>query len=155
VATTGPNVRPGEKPPKLPDLAKTNTPVGAVTFAQYWFQALDWGYATTDSTLVHSLYSDSCSECARFAGIFDSTRAAGGHFRGGRIATSSANLVDDKSHADSMVVDVTFAQTKVQRVDSHGRASSAESADDHVIYRVWIRWLPSWFVIDLKQVVHR
>ena len=35
VATTGPNVRPGEKPPVLLQVAKSNQPAGALGFATY------------------------------------------------------------------------------------------------------------------------
>ncbi|MDT4945157.1 MAG: hypothetical protein QOH14_1890 [Pseudonocardiales bacterium] len=35
--STGPNVRPGEKPPVLPEAAKEHSPGGALVFAGYYF----------------------------------------------------------------------------------------------------------------------
>jgi hypothetical protein len=86
--TTGPNVRPGEKPPTFPASLEKNLPSAAGAFAAYWEQTIDWSYATGDSTLARRAYSPSCSDCGRFMKTFDDARANRVHFLGGRSAPS-------------------------------------------------------------------
>jgi hypothetical protein len=103
VPTTGPNVSPGEKPPTLAAIGKTNTPQGATQFARYWFAALDWGYATTSSTLARELYAASCTGCAGFAtNIIDSVGTQRRHYRGGRITVSGTEVVPTDRHAGAV-----------------------------------------------------
>lgn len=129
IATTGPNVRPGEKPPVLPALAKTNTRAGAITFAVYWVQALDWGCATTDSTLARSLYSPVCTDCARFMKNFDDTRRAGEHFVGGRLRLISSTIAaNDGRHDAQDAVDVTASAGALRTLDNKGGMVSSASA---------------------------
>ena len=50
VPTTGPNLlHPGERPPVMPALATQHTPEGAVAFAKFFIQTIDWGFATQDA----------------------------------------------------------------------------------------------------------
>ena len=51
-ATTGPNVRPGERPPVMPAAAKQHTQEGALAFATFYIKALDWAIAATDPQLL-------------------------------------------------------------------------------------------------------
>ena len=48
---TGPNTRPGEKPPLMPLEATQHTPEGAKAFAEFFIKTIDWGYATVSSDL--------------------------------------------------------------------------------------------------------
>jgi hypothetical protein len=157
VPTTGPNVSPGEKPPVLGALGKTNTPQGATLFARYWFAALDWGYATTSSALARELYLPSCSDCERFMKNFDEPRARQQHFRGGRSVVLGTLLVDDDNrHLGSTVVDVTIRVAALTTLDSFGNEVESAPAIGSLIYRLWLRWRTGkWAVIDFKQVVDR
>ncbi|MDT4908366.1 MAG: hypothetical protein QOI69_1607, partial [Pseudonocardiales bacterium] len=116
VATTGPNVRPGEKPPTPPPGIRVNRPVGSLGFATYWMEALDWGYATTDSTLARSLYASSCTGCTRFLhNAIDVIRQRNQHFRGGRISVTATDLVPTDGHSGATaIVDVTIQQTALK-----------------------------------------
>jgi hypothetical protein len=156
VATTGPNVRPGEKPPVRPELATRNSPAGAAEFARYWFAALDWGYATTDSTLAKSLFASSCTGCARFMrNILDYTRDHHRHFVGGRLAVVGVAVRTNDHHAHaSAVLDVTVVQTALKVVDASGEVVGRAPAVDHGSFRTWLRWDgDQWVVADWKQAV--
>ncbi|HZC71511.1 MAG TPA: DUF6318 family protein, partial [Jatrophihabitans sp.] len=157
VATTGPNVRPGEKPPTLPAAGRTNTPAGAAVFASFYIRALDWGYATMDSTLAKSLFAPSCRGCARFASIIDSAREEGDHFTGGRISISRYELADnDRRMRAARAVDVTYAQQAVEQVAADGSVDARAPALTHLVRRVWLRWnSPGWTVVETLKVVHR
>ena len=154
VPTSGPNVSPGEKPPVLGSRVEVNTGSGAVAFAAYSMDALDWGYATTSSVLYRRTYSAPCSECERFASIFDDVRRRGNHLRGGRIHQSSWSLVaPGRDHGATRAVDVTYSQAAVQEVDPAGGVVATDGALPHVLRRVWLRWAgTAWVVVDTKEV---
>jgi hypothetical protein len=154
VATTGPNVRPGEKPPVLPDLATHNSRAGAAEFARFWFRALDWGYATTDSTLAKSLYLSACTDCARFMrNILDARARTGRHFKGGRIiVTEVAIAPNDHDARDAISVDVTANQAALKVLDGHGRVVESTAATSGARFRTWLTWQSdAWAIVDWKQ----
>jgi hypothetical protein len=155
--TTGPNVRPGEKPPTLPAVAKTNSNAGALAFAEYWERTIDWGYATVDSSLPRSAYSPSCAGCERFMKIFDEARADGVHFRGGRFAIHGATLQpNDHRYKAGAVVDVAFSAQSLQAFDRTGKVVESDPSHPQETDRVWVRWLGyTWTVADWKHVVSK
>ncbi|SHH52933.1 hypothetical protein SAMN05443575_4007 [Jatrophihabitans endophyticus] len=155
VPTTGPNVRPGEKPPTESALAKTHTPPGATEFALFWFQALDWGYATTDTTLTTGRYLTPCSTCTDFVNDIDTARRRHQHFQGGRIALHGRKLVaNDNRHPGSTVVDVYFDSAAVKTLDSTGRVVSRGGASRNLRWRLWLGWTADhWAVRDMRRVI--
>jgi hypothetical protein len=157
VATTGPNVRPGEKPPVLPDLATHNSRAGAAEFARFWFRALDWGYATTDSTLAKSLYLSACTDCARFMRNFDGPKAKGEHFTGGRSIVLNTKVVSgDTSHPGTTPIDVRITVGALKTLSAKGRTVASAPASPTLTYRLWLQRVGSeWRVLDSKQVVSR
>lgn len=154
VATTGPNVRPGEKPPVLPAAGRTNTILGATEFAKYWIEALDWGYATTDSSLAKQSYSSSCSDCALFMQNFDDARAKHEHFRGGRIHIDEWIIADnDRRDGATQAVDVTFSAEGLMTIDASGRVVQSEPAVAQMTFRLWLaRKANSWTVVQKGTV---
>jgi hypothetical protein len=157
VATTGPNVRPGEKPPTLPGGAKSDSPSGAAQFAGYWIEALDWGYATTDSTLAKSLYAPECTDCARLMHNYDDPRAKGQHFHGGRVNVVGTNVVtDDNRRPGTQPIDVTVHAEALQTLDARGHVVTSGGAIPRMTFRLWVKWTgTSWVLIDSKEVVRK
>lgn len=131
-----------------------NSRLGAVTFADFWFKALDWGYATTDSTLARTLYSRECSDCARFVGIFDRTKSAGNHFLGGRTRVTRKQIItDDSRHPGSTVVDALLTADRLRVVTPAGKVIENDPPVSDLRYRLWLRWASSrWMLIDYKRV---
>src|SRR5947209_10050313 len=64
--TSGPNIRPGEKPPVLDPLGRQHSSEGALIFTSYFIHTLDWGIATTDPSLLQNSALPSCQACARY-----------------------------------------------------------------------------------------
>jgi hypothetical protein len=155
--TTGPNVRPGEKPPTFPQTLNTNDRVAADVYAKYWMQTLDWGYATTDSTLARQAFLPACRDCERFIQIFDDARSAGEHFRGGRISfEKSAIQPNDHRNGANAVSDVTVSVAALQTLDSKDRVIKHAPAIRRVSYRIWMRWAANrWYVVDWKEAVSK
>lgn len=158
VATTGPNVRPGEKPPTLPAVGRTNTPAGARAFAAHWMQALDWGYATTDSKLAKTLFTDACHGCARFVrSEFDQQASANRHYRGARLSIRGVvSVANDHHDRASAVADATVSQESGRLVDTDGHLVRRVPPLTNDVSRIWLKWTShSWAVVDWKGVVHR
>lgn len=156
-AASGPNVRPGEKPPKLLPGTEVNNAVGATQFAMFWIQTLDWGYATTDSTLTKTYYAPSCKECRRFTDIIDSAKRAGDHFEGGRIVASKWLIADnDHRNGATRAVDVTYSQEAVKELDPHGNVVVSDPKASKIVRRLWLKWLADhWTVVDTRQVIYK
>lgn len=154
VATTGPNVRPGEKPPTYPAISRTNTRSGALAFVGYWIDTLDWGYATTDSTLAKLNYLPTCDDCARFMKNFDDAKSKNEHFRGGRVSIDQATLdSSDTSHPGTSVIDVTFSVARLVTLDMSNAIVTTAPAISSLTYRTWAAWTGrKWAVAFEKQV---
>src|SRR6476661_7031958 len=88
-ATSGPNVRPGERPPAMPAAARQHTQEGALAFAGYFIRALDWGIATTDPTSLEAMSAPDCKACHSYITELNKLRAEGGSIQGGRITLRS------------------------------------------------------------------
>jgi hypothetical protein len=155
--TTGPNIRPGEKPPSFPDSLEKNLPSAAGAFAVYWMKTIDWGYATVDSRLARTAFSPVCIDCTRFMKIFDNARAKGVHFRGGRMTISKWLLqANDHHNGATAVIDITVSISAQQATDRAGKVVESDPAEPRVTYRVWLRWTDSkWTVVDTKQAVRK
>ena len=155
--TTGPNIRPGEKPPTFAQSMEKNVPSAAGTFAVYWMKTIDWGYATVSSTLARTAFSPVCADCTRFMRIFDDAHAKGVYFRGGRMTISKWMIrPNDHQNGATAVVDVTASIGALQAIDRNGRVVESDPADPHVMYRVWLTWSGTrWTIVDTKQAVRK
>jgi len=153
--STGPNVRPGEKPPTLPAVGKTNTAAGALAFADYWMRTLDWGYATTDSSLAKAAFLPTCSNCMILVKQFDDAQAKDRHFRGGRSSVlSSALQANDHHDGATAVDDVTVSTGPLQVLDNGGHVVDSAPATPSLTFRTWLKWQSSaWQVADWKEAV--
>jgi hypothetical protein len=155
--TTGPNIRPGEKPPRFPLSLERNLPSAAGAFAVFWEKTIDWGYATVDSSLPRTVYSPSCAGCERFMKIFDGARADGVHFRGGRLLILAWTIQrNDHHNGATAVIDVTFSIQSLEAIDRGGKVVETDPAVSRTTDRVWVRWTGTqWAVVDWKHVVRK
>lgn len=149
--STGPGVRPGEKPPVLSEDAKQHTPAGALLFAGYYFRALDWSTATTDPYLVEDISSTSCQACARVIRGLSELRAEGGHVRGGRINIVAAKLVTGTFKVKSDVVaEVAVNEDSVVLIRPSLAPSTSATAVTRDVSLVFVSWLSGrWRVIEV------
>jgi len=76
-APAEPSPAPTEAAPPLPDLAKQQTPEGAVAFTQWWFETLNYATATGDTTGLRAASDPECIFCGNLATRAESAYAAG------------------------------------------------------------------------------
>jgi Family of unknown function (DUF6318) len=102
--TTGPGVKPGEKPPVESQFAKQHSESGALSFAAYYVRAVNWSFATTDGYLIHQISAPACNSCASLIDGQRRLRAEGGYESGGQITLTSAKLVQGTFNIKSDLV---------------------------------------------------
>jgi len=149
--TTGPNVKPGEKPPVLPAEAKKHDVIGALFFARYFIQALDWSVATNDAFLIAQIAGPNCSACQRVISGFESLKAKGSVQRGARISVVSAKVVSGTFKIKSEYV-VQFELKEEAAVVVPASAApppSTPAAPTSINSLVFVSWTNGrWTVVD-------
>jgi hypothetical protein len=150
--TTGPGVKPGEKPPVESRFAKQHTEAGALAFAGYYFRALDWSLATTDANLLRGLSEPSCAICTQRIHQLEALRAGGGRVDGYRNALRSTRIVTGRFTVKSdYVVETHLIQYAGRVVSSSGAVEDRIDSHKISVY-VFVSWRTgSWRVIQIGQ----
>jgi len=148
-ATSGPNLRPGERPPAMPAAAKQHTQEGALAFAGYFIRALDWSIATTDPSLLVPISSPSCAACNSYISRLNSLRRARGYLQGGRLKLISEKIATGSFsiRSDYVIVTRTY-QEAVLLISPRVKPSHISDAiqDESRVYVVWAR--NGWIAVE-------
>jgi len=151
-ATSGPNVRPGERPPAMPAAAKQHTQEGALAFAGYFIHVFDFSLRTMTTKALRSLSSDTCGSCQTHIKSIDDLGAERGHVQGGRIILKSIKRVTGRADVKA---DVTFLVRVDQEalVEIHANGSSGGSTElTKATNYLFLSWLGSaWRTIEISQ----
>jgi hypothetical protein len=142
-------LRKGERPPVLPALATEHTPAGAVAFAKFFIQTIDWGFATTSGAYMRHYYAKSCVECASHADGLDNTRKAGEYYIGSRFRITEAEP-GSAGNADPSVI-VTFDLTSAEILTNRGAFVDGDVAHPHQSRQLWLGWISDgWQVTNMR-----
>ena len=127
---TGAGVSPGEKPPVRTDQSKEHTADGALEFGAYFYRAVDWGIATTNSYLVKQISAPTCDGCNGYIKTIDDLAARHGYSTGGRLTLTSIGFgrTDSPIKAD-YTIRAEVSQTTQVVVKSAGAAPSTYPKD--------------------------
>lgn len=154
VPSTGPNLRsPGEQPPVMPLEATQHTPAGALAFAKFFIQTIDWGFATTSGAYMRHYYAPSCVECRSHADGLDNTRTAGERYLGSRFTLTGARSTGvGKQSADASAL-LAFDISSAAVLDSSNHPVSSDIARSGVQRQVWLAWKAThWTVVDMRPL---
>lgn len=83
-STTVSSVASGPTAPAMPAATHTNTRAGAIAFARYFWDVVNYAQATLDTRLLKTLGSRSCRGCQGGVRWIDGIAASHGSIRGGR-----------------------------------------------------------------------
>lgn len=148
VPTTGPNTRPGERPPVMPVAATKHTAAGAKAFAVFFIKTIDWAYATTSTTYMRHYFDRSCVECRSAADAVDDAAHKHRHFVGDRFKIRSSTPIANRDGAAG--VDVYFDVTSVDVLDSSGRVVDGLDAIHNFRERIYLQQSRTdWAVVDM------
>ena len=147
--STGPNVRPGEKPPVLPEAAKEHSPAGALAFATYFIKALDWGFATNDAYLVEKISSASCQACKRNISALDKLNHDHGIERGARVHLVSGRLVTgDFRYKSELVAEIQLRQDRAV-ISRPSSAPTTIQPENPYTSLVFVSWQSGhWIIVE-------
>jgi hypothetical protein len=148
--TTGPNVRPGEKPPELPAAAKSHEEFSAARFAEYFFRAFDWSIATNDPTLLKHYSATTCKWCSHTIRDLDTLNTEHKVLLGGRVTiVQSGVILDDHRVKSERVALVEMKQGAETVVSSDGTRKSVAQAS-HPTGIVYMSWQENhWVVLEV------
>jgi hypothetical protein len=142
-------VRKGEKPPVMPLEATQHTQDGAIAFAKFFVQTIDWGFATTSGAYMRHYFQSGCVECLSHANGLDNTRRASHHYLGSRFTITSSKEAAVGSHKAERSVIVTFDLSSLEVVDKHNTFVNGDIAHRGLRERVWLAWRSdAWTVVD-------
>jgi hypothetical protein len=148
--TTGPGVKPGEKPPQLSSLAIRVDNAGVIAFGAYFVSALDWSLATTDPYLLEQISDPECGPCSTYIKGLEQVQSAGGAVVGGRAtflssAISSGNLV-----AADAVVEVTFSQSAEVVTEPGAAPRTFPAPPQPAVNKLYLkRRVDSWSILEI------
>jgi hypothetical protein len=149
--TTGPGVRPGEKPPVLPAEAQEHTAIGAELFAAYYLRAVNWSIETNDGYLIRGISSASCQTCTRLVEGFASLAASSRHQNGGTSTLQSISIVaGDFTVKADRVVQLTFSESAAKVMTKAGLVVQRIPARAATVSNVFVSWIRgSWKVVEV------
>lgn len=151
--TTGPNVRPGEKPPVLPAIASQHTQLGAIAFGGYYFKALDWSIATNDATAVVAISAAGCKACARVREAVDTLHRRHQIQKGGRIKVRTFGDVHQKFEVKAdYVIRVVYDEDAVQLSGPGQDPRTTVPAARNAASYVFVSWVGgAWKVTEVTE----
>jgi hypothetical protein len=153
VPLTGKNLtKVGEKPPIYPDAARANTQAGALAFAKFFLQTIDWGFATTSGAYMRHYAAQSCGLCSGIGDGLDKTAAAGHLYLGGRFTNYRAETVPkgEVSAPVDSCARVTVDIPAVSVTDSRGHVVNGQQALKDQPFKLCVkRKAASWTVTYL------
>jgi hypothetical protein len=151
--TTGPNVRPGEKPPEFPDLARRHTANGALAFAAYYYEAYDWGYATNDPYLVEQISAPSCTACSRYVKGLEGATGRHEVVHGGRVSFRSASIFHGVLDIDAdFAVDIEIDEQPIVLEKPHAPRRTVAKAVTRYHSLVFVAWQTmGWRIVEVTD----
>jgi hypothetical protein len=141
VPTTGTNLlAKGEKPPVMPASALQHTDAGAVAFAKFYLQTVDWGYATTNAAYMRHYYDKQCVGCANLDDAITRVAKNHWHYIGGRYHIRSNRLLARHSNASDVITEIRSDLDSGTAVDSKGNIHAADIAHQDFPEKIGLRW---------------
>ena len=135
---TGAAVKPGEVPPTQDPRFITDDQAGAISFAAYFYRALDWSIATSNPNLLRPISSPGCKPASEYIQEIDSFVASGGHSEGGSAgAFKFAPVQGTLVHSD-FVIEVTINQDRGPRETPMGLGQYAAASKDPGINYLYV-----------------
>lgn len=109
-------------------------------FAAYYFDALDWSYATNDPYLIEKVAAPTCTACRRAADRISALSGEGRLVTGGRLSVRRIDMVFETFGIKAdRVLEVTTFQSAVQVSAGVGQPASSVPAQTsrHLFFASW------------------
>jgi hypothetical protein len=124
----------------------TNDSGGAISFAGYFYRALDWSIATTNANLLRAISAPTCVYCQDYIRKIDALAASGGHSEGARLIASQFAPGEGTYVPADYAIKVTLTQDPQIIVQSDGaRATYAPTVSPTINY-LYVTWKDGDFI---------
>lgn len=149
--TTGPNVRPGEKPPVLSPIARQHSRAGAIEFAVYYIKALDWSQATSDPYLLVPISARSCVSCQANIRSLRQLAAEHGYLKSGRTKVLETRVLNaDGDLKAEYVIKLRLQQEPVIVIRPTAVTTVASKPETLTSY-VYVSWIEGRWLIAERE----
>jgi hypothetical protein len=138
--TVEPSVEPTQAAPPLPDAATEQTPEGAVAFTEWWFETLNYAYATGDTDPLAEASIEGCETCETAVENIASVYEQGGLIEGGEVLLTSALAPPGQSDPSRIEVSVLLDQAEANEVTAVGDVVPFFGSEDAVAVTMLAFW---------------
>jgi hypothetical protein len=125
----------------MPALALLHTDEGALAFAKFYLQTVDWGFATTNASYMRHYYDKACVRCRALDAAITSTAANHWKYIGGRVRILSIQRDAANSNGSDHVWEARMNVDSYTAVDAIGAIHSADVAHANFPEKVGVKWI--------------
>ncbi|GAB2990560.1 DUF6318 family protein [Nocardioides montaniterrae] len=132
--------------PQMPGAATVDSKAGAIAFAKYYWQVVNYAQATGDTKYLSVLQHGSCRACTAGRKWIDSVYRAGGKISGGRyrLLSASAQKLPLPSTATPAFAVIIRARTTGERVTGAGKLDRRFPPSDAQITMGVQQFMATW-----------
>lgn len=135
----------------LPEAARIDDFVGAVTFTEFFIRESQEVLRTNDSTLFETLIADDCGFCASVLQQRDELLDEGNVMSGGGVSFDTAYASQGLQSDGTWVIDIPLEVARTEFVDSAGDPVNSIDPEEFV-GRLHMEWLGNtWRVLEFAQ----
>lgn len=106
--------------PVMPELATQQTPEGAVAFAEWWFDTLNYAFSTGDTQPLREVSPEGCGTCDNVIADVDSIYGRSSLLEGGEIIVITAFAPDGQPDPARIEVLLRIDQAEATEITSSG-----------------------------------
>ena len=134
--------------PKFPAAAKKQTDAGAVAFAEYYLETLDYAWSAPEGEVLKDLATTDCGLCTRLARTASDYVSKGERATGPVLSVQNVLLVSTSAKYTLIACDVDLIP--VTYLDKNGAVTYRESAKA-LKWAVQLTWRDGWKVQALGE----
>jgi hypothetical protein len=140
--------------PEKPALADENSVEGLEAFTKWWFELLNYAYATNDLEPLWAVTDEGCTTCQNIQESIAKVYANGGWMSGGSVRVDTFDSKFRENTHGSIDSFITNVQEPITVYDRHGEvlAESAEESEP-VVYATTAQHLNGeWIMADYGEI---
>lgn len=137
--------------PTLPAAAMTNDAAGAEAFVRYWFDTLNYAYATGDTSLVNAASTAECANCKGLMGKIVDAYEFGGRVTGAQVQVQEV-VAPAPDSTGAVLVSTVYDQDEGSVVTDTGTVSERIPQESRVSFAAILqRQAGQWRMFELAR----
>jgi hypothetical protein len=138
----------------LPEEATAETKGGLEAFARYWFQLLNYGYETGDTSPLTEVTSAACGACELAKKVQTGWHSGGRWLAGGKTETPSVNTTFRVAPDGNYQVAIQVSQSAISYYNADGKLHRADpKPEDTGNLMLAVFRDGSWYVNNIQPIV--